>query len=229
MKKNFGIALVSLLTFIIVPVNAQINFGIKGGVNISSVHFNKDIANSDNITGFNIGPMIEIMVPYVGVGVDAAVLYSQKGMKNVSGISYLSSASSYMPNASSASNNGNLTTDYIDVPVNFKWKFGLPVLKGYLAAGPYLGFKVGGDKIWNIPGNVNAQIETQSFAAGLNFGLGVEVLRHLQVGFNYELGLTNNYSGVRDGISGGIIGGTDGKELFEGKHRGWTISAAILF
>jgi hypothetical protein len=192
MKKIVGIALVSLMTLIIVPVNAQVSFGVKGGVNISSVHFSNELVSSDNITGFNIGPMVEIMVPYVGVGVDAAILYSQKGM-------------------------ADLTTDYIDVPVNFKWKFGLPVIKGYFAAGPYVGFKVDGDKIWKVPGKISAELETKSFAAGVNIGLGAELLRHLQVGFNYGLGLTNNYSGAI------------GNESFEGKHRGWTISAAILF
>ncbi|MDR0431305.1 MAG: PorT family protein [Tannerellaceae bacterium] len=199
MKKIVEVIWVALMLLIAIPANAQINFGMKGGVNISSVQFNKDIVSSSNITGFQIGPMIEIMAPYLGVGIDAAVLYSQKGMKDVDG------------------QEENLTTDYIDVPLNFKWKFGLPLLKGYLAAGPYVGFRIGGDRIWNIPGRVNSQIETKSFAAGLNFGLGVEVISHLQVGFNYGLGLTNNYSGV------------DGNETFEGKHRGWTISAAILF
>ncbi|MDR3142993.1 MAG: PorT family protein [Tannerellaceae bacterium] len=193
MKKIVGIALVFLMTLIIIPVNAQIGFGIKGGVNISSVHFNNEIVSSDNITGFNIGPMVEIMVPYVGVGVDAAILYSQKGM-------------------------AALTTDYIDVPVNFKWKFGLPVIKGYFAAGPYVGFKIDGEKIWKIPAKVNTELETKSFAAGVNVGLGVEVLRHIQVGFNYGLGLTNNYSGAY----------IEDKRI-EGKQRGWAISAAILF
>jgi len=200
MKKIVGFVLVALMTLMVVPVSAQINFGVKGGVNISSVHFNKDIIESSNITGFQIGPMVEIMAPYLGVGVDAAVLYSQKGMKN-----------------NDAQQDDDLTTDYIDVPVNFKWKFGLPVIKGYFAAGPYVGFRVGGDKIWKIPGKIDSQLETKSFAAGLNFGLGAEVLSHLQVGFNYGFGLTNNYSGA------------DGDETFDGKHRGWTISAAILF
>jgi hypothetical protein len=201
MKKIVGIALVSLMTLIIVPVNAQIHFGIKGGVNISSVHFNSDIVSSDNITGFSIGPMLEIMAPYIGVGVDAAVLYSQKGMSAINNRS-----------------GSDITTDYIDVPVNFKWKFGIPVIKGYFAAGPYVGFKVGGEKIWKIPGTISSEIETKSFGAGLNFGLGAEVLERLQVGFNYGVGLTDNYSGVGD----------DNKS-FAGKQRGWAISAALLF
>jgi hypothetical protein len=204
MKKIVGIALLALMTLIIVPVNAQVSFGVKGGVNISSVHFNNEIVSSDNITGFSIGPMVEIMVPYVGVGVDAAILYSQKGMADVKGKDVTRVGK-------------ELTTDYIDVPVNFKWKFGLPVIKGYFAAGPYASFKVSGEKIWNIPGMINSEFETKSFAAGVNVGLGAEVLRHIQVGFNYGLGLTSNYSGTVE------------NESYEGKQRGWTISAAILF
>jgi hypothetical protein len=202
MKKIVGIALVSLMTLIIVPVNAQIHFGIKGGVNISSVHFNSDIVSSDNITGFSIGPMLEIMAPYVGVGADVAILYSQKGVR---------ATANNRPGS-------DLTADYIDVPVNFKWKFGIPLIKGYFAAGPYIGFKVDGEKVWEIPGMLNSKIETKSFGAGLNFGLGAEVLERLQVGFNYGVGLTDNYSGI----------GEDNKS-FSGKHRGWAISAALLF
>jgi hypothetical protein len=202
MKKIVGIALVSLLTLIIVPARAQIHFGIKGGVNISSVHFNSDIVSSDNITGFSIGPMLEIMAPYTGVGVDVAVLYSQKGMGMVNN----------KPGS-------DQTTDYIDIPVNFKWKVGIPLIKAYVAAGPYIGIKVDGEKVWDIPNVVGGTIKTKSFGAGLNFGLGAEVLERLQVGFNYGVGLTNNYSGT-----GGV-----NNESFSGKHRGWAISAALLF
>jgi hypothetical protein len=193
MKKIVGIALVSFMALVIAPVNAQISFGVKGGVNISSVHFNGDFLSPNNITGVNIGPMLEVMVPYVGVGVDAAILYSQKGMEN-------------------------LDADYIEIPVNFKWKFGLPIIKGYFAAGPYAGFKIDGSQILSIPGKISSELKTKSFAAGVNAGLGVEVFRRIQVGFNYGLGLTNNYSGLY----------VTGKSI-EGKHRRWTVSAAVLF
>ena len=112
----------------------------------------------------------------------------------------------------------NVKTDYIDVPVNLKWKFGLPIIKGYLAAGPYIGFRVGGDKFWDIPGSVADQVKAKNFSAGLNFGAGVELISHLQVGFNYGLGLTDNYSIEKVNLSDGA-----------GKNRGWSITAAILF
>ena len=129
MKKIVGFLMVALLALMALPANAQLKFGIKGGVNISPVHFNSDVLIADNVTGFLVGPMIETTLPLVGVGSDAAVLYSQKGLEttSVGGVKT------------------SMKTDYIDVPVNLKWKFGLPIVKAYLAAGPYIGFRVGGD------------------------------------------------------------------------------------
>lgn len=198
MKKNVGLVIVALLALLAIPANAQLKFGVKGGVNISSVHFSSDVLNADNVTGFQVGPMIETSLPLVGVGLDAAVMYSQRGMKTKSGVSTTT-----------------MRTDYIDVPVNLKWKFGLPIVKAYLAAGPYIGFRVGGDKIWDIPGATVGQLEAKNFSAGLNFGAGVELVSHLQVGFNYGLGLTDNFSASKFDL--------------KAKNRGWSITAAILF
>lgn len=197
MKKKI-IAFLCAMAFLAVaiPARAQLRFGVKGGLNITSVHFDSDLLKSDNVTGFHIGPMIEATMPLLGFGFDAALLYSQKGMES-----------------SSSGVKTTMKTSYIDVPVNLKWKFGLPIVKAYLAAGPYASFRVGGDKIWNV---LSDQLETKSFGAGLNFGAGVEVFNHLQVGFNYELGLTDNFSAEK-------------LDLSSNKNRGWTISAAILF
>ena len=199
MKKVTGLVLIILMAFIAVPAKSQLKFGVKGGLNISSVHLNSDILKADNVTGFQIGPMIETTIPLIGVGLDAAILYSQKGMdvKSETGTST------------------NVKTDYIDVPVNLKSKFGLPIIKGYLAAGPYIGFRVGGDKFWEIPGSVVGQVKAKNFSAGLNFGAGVELISHLQVGINYGLGLTDNYSAEKYDLNA--------------KNRGWSVTAAILF
>ena len=134
MKKIVGLILLAVMVLIAVPAKSQIKFGIKGGLNISSVHFNKDLVGKDNVTGFNIGPIVEVMAPIMGVGFDADILYSQRGI--------------------GVKSEKDIKNDYIDVPVNLKWKFGLPIIKGYLAAGPYVGFRVGGDKLWDIPGSV---------------------------------------------------------------------------
>lgn len=190
MKKGLGFILI-LLLISTVAASAQLSFGVKGGLNISKVHFSEDIINSDNLTGFQIGPMVEFTVPILGIGMDAAILYSQKGLEFES---------------------KSHKTDYLDIPVNLKWKFGLPVLKGYLTAGPYASFRIGGDKLWTV---MEEQIEAKSFGTGLNLGAGVEIVRHLQVGVNYDLGLIKTYKGTN--------------KTGDGKHRGWAITAAVLF
>lgn len=196
MKKIIVFLCALALVAVAIPAQAQLRFGVKGGLNITSVHFNSDLLKSDNVTGFHIGPMIEATMPLLGFGFDAAILYAQKGMEsNSSGVTT------------------TMKTSYLDVPVNLKWKFGLPIIKAYLAAGPYASFRIGGDKIWNV---LNDQLETKSFGAGLNFGAGVELFSHLQVGFNYQLGLTDNFSAEK-------------LDLTDNKNRGWVISAAYLF
>ncbi len=195
MKKIFCAALLFVLTFWTVPSQAQFKFGVKGGLNITSVHLNSDLLKVDNVTGFQIGPMIEATVPLVGFGVDAALLFSQKGA-----------------DVHSAVNEKSFKASYLDVPVNLKWKFGIPIAKVYVAAGPYVGFRVGGDKIWNVLGE---QIEAESFSAGLNFGGGVELIKFLQIGINYGLGLTDNFSADKFDI--------------KAKNRGWSVTAAVLF
>ncbi|MDR2389384.1 MAG: PorT family protein [Tannerellaceae bacterium] len=195
--KNYKKVFVGVLLMLVaVSAHAQLHFGLKGGLNIASVKFNQDLLNVENVTGFHIGPMLELMIPYTGIGFDAAVLYSQKGL--------------YTQRKS-------ISTDYIDIPVNLKWKVGLPIVKAYLSAGPYVSLCVSGLDVWEIPGTVEMEIENKTFAAGLNFGAGVEVFGSLQLGFTYGLGLTDDYSAHKLG------------EVFNGKSNLMSVTAALLF
>ncbi|MDH6533671.1 PorT family protein [Parabacteroides sp. 52] len=195
MKKAIGlIGILVCMVCMVTPAHAQIRFGVKGGVNISTVHFNSSVLDGKNVTGFHVGPMIEATLPLLGVGLDLAVLYNQKGVE----IDDLA-----------------IKIDYIDVPLHLKWKFGLPFVKAYLATGPYVGFQVSGDKVWK---GLADQVKSKTFGVGWDFGVGAEVFNHLQVGVNYGLGLTDDFSVfMQDGI----------RE--NGKNRGWAITAAILF
>ena len=82
MKKLILLAFVAVMaSAFAIPANAQLKFGVKGGVNIASVSFSNDVIDPSNVTGFQVGPMIEAMLPVAGFGFDAAVLYSQKGLE----------------------------------------------------------------------------------------------------------------------------------------------------
>lgn len=192
MKKIlFTLAFVGLIAF---SAQAQLRYGIKGGVNLSSLSGDGD-DHLKNMTGFYIGPNIEASVPIIGLSIEGSILYSQKGIK-------------------SKGDEVDEKIGYIEVPVTLRYKFGIPVVSRivtpFLDAGPYATFKVSGDK--NI-GDVEDQIKTKSFGAGLNFGVGVELLSRVQVRGGYQLGLTDNFKGGDISL----------------KNRTWQIGAAVYF
>jgi hypothetical protein len=164
-----------LLTLSASPLSSQVRLAIKGGVNIASVKFNKDIISSENITGFHVGPMLEVITPVLGLGFDASVLYSQRGVDGAY---------------------ETYKTDNIDVPVNLRWKISPPLIENlirfYIAGGPYISFRVG--EKHDAWGAIQNQFSSKTFGAGLNLGAGVELFSRIQVGFTYGLGLTDNFS-----------------------------------
>jgi hypothetical protein len=201
MKKN--VFLVVVLLFIGgATAQSQLKYGLKAGLNLSKISFNEsalnDILDIGNYTGFQVGPMVEFTFPVLGFGLDAAVLYSQEGFK-LNDISQ-----SYVTN--------NLL-----IPVNLKYKLSfLEVVGVYVTAGPYADF--------TLSDNLKDQYESETFAAGLNFGIGVEFLAHLQIGVNYQLGLTDDFSVLKES---GLVNFSSYDT--NAKTRNWTISAAYLF
>ena len=83
MKKIFGALMIAICIAMAMPAQAQIHFGVKGGLNLSKASFSNVSENfkKDNFTGFFIGPMAEFNIPIVGLGVDASLLFAQRGIK----------------------------------------------------------------------------------------------------------------------------------------------------
>ena len=201
MKKIAGWMLVALLMLAVFPMKAQVRIGIKTGVNVHSIHYGDDVFESGNVTGFYVGPMIEVPIPMSNATVDVALLYTRRRLET-----------------DELGEKGTLKTNYLDVPVNIKWHFGIPLIRMYFSAGPYASFRLGGDNEWNLVSSVAEQVEAKSFGAGLNFGAGLTLLRFWQIGVNYGLGLTDDYSVRRSSLSG-----------VSAKNRGWSISTGIMF
>ena len=77
MKKIFSVFMIAICCLAVaMPAQAQlIKFGVKGGVNLTKVDWDGGYdGNKDNATGFFIGPMAEVTIPVVGLGVDGALL-----------------------------------------------------------------------------------------------------------------------------------------------------------
>lgn len=174
MKKLFTLIVLVAATYFAVPANAQLKFGIKGGLNITDMSLSNDVFETSNRTGFFIGPTIKFTLPIVGLGIDASALYDQReGEVNVE-----------------ADDNTLVSTRLkqksINIPINLRYDIGLGSLAAvYLAAGPQFGFNVG-DKNQSLYKDVAEwRLNTSNFS--VNVGAGVMLLGHLQVGANYNI------------------------------------------
>ncbi|HIZ33173.1 MAG TPA: porin family protein [Candidatus Bacteroides merdigallinarum] len=185
MKKVFTVLTIAVCSLLMATTTARaqlIKWGVKGGVNVTKIDF--DEGYKDKMAGFFIGPMAELTIPVVGLGVDAALLFSQKGIK--------------------ADTDATKQVG-LDIPVNLKYTFGLGSAFGiFLAAGPDFYFDFKGEK---------DGVEKKKAQVGINVGGGLKLLRHLQLGVNYNIPIGDHFE-VDD---------------LKGKDKTWQISLAYIF
>ena len=184
MKKITCMVMMAIALFVAIPAQAQFSWGIKGGLNLASNDFsdlkgmNKEqIMSTDSYTGFFIGPKAELRVPILGFGLEAAALYSQKGM--------------------SLGDNETFKQNSFLIPLNVKYAFGLGNFANiFIAAGPEFGFNMGETSkvVSNLfvgadgkaGGDIKAYVLEKS-TLSINVGVGATLLNHLQVALNYNV------------------------------------------
>ena len=192
MKKIISVFMVAVCLMMAAPAQAQLHFGVKGGLNISKLSFSKDAFKGDNKTGFFVGPMAEFTLPIIGIGADVAALYSQTDL-GVDG-------------------EKTMKLKTFAVPVNLKWSFGLGSMFGaYIAAGPQFGFNIGNKK-----GFMDYELKKNNTT--FNVGAGVKLIRHIQIGVNYNFALSHTAT-----IE------TTNEEVIKIKNNTWQVSLAYLF
>lgn len=182
------------------PAQSQIiRFGVKAGTNLTKAEFSQSDLSGKNSTGFFVGPMAEVKIPFLGFGADGAILYSMNGVKS-------STAQAKTMNVSS-----------IEIPLNLKYTLGSSKLGIFVAAGPQFGF--------NINKTGNDDIRDYSFktaTVSINAGIGLKLLGNIEVAANKNFPCTTNadYANTSTGVT---------KDLWNYKSKGWQISLAYLF
>lgn len=204
MRKIISVLIAAVLLGMAMPAEAQIKFGVKGGVNLAKADLDKSTLTTNNFTGFFLGPMIDLRIPIVGLGVDGALLFSQKGAK-------LKGETNTNPGII----NETIRQNGLEIPVNLKYSIGLGDMAGiYFAAGPSFFFNFSDDK---KIGDTEFQMKSSQLA--INLGFGIKLLNHLQIGANYNMPLTDSAE-----VTFGSL--TNGDSY---KTKTWQISVAYLF
>ena len=201
MKKIFTTIVLMAAMLVAIPAKAGINFGIKGGYNITNFSFSEDVIAKDNQQGFFIGPSLKIGIPVLPIGFEIAALYDQRDAKL---------------------GGEKISQKSINIPINVRYELGLGDMAGiYVAAGPQFGFNIG-DKSFNFDDVADYKLKDSNLS--INLGAGVRLVKHLEIGFKYNiaLGKTGDIN-VIDGAGEAL--GINGN----GKANAWEISAAYYF
>lgn len=173
MKKILSLVFIVAAMLYATSANAQIKFGLKGGLNVTSMSFSEDVFDASNKTGFFVGPMVKVTVPIVGLSFDAAALYDQKEAKvKANGDDYELTGK-------------NVKQQSINIPVNVRYGFGLSSLaNAFVFAGPQWGINIG-DKNFKWADTASYSLKKSNFS--VNVGAGVTLLSHLQISANYNI------------------------------------------
>lgn len=206
MKKLFGIAL-TLCLLVSAPVYSQFNWGIKAGMNLNEKPKSLEDIKTKSKNGFFAGPTAKVIIPVLNIGLEGSLLYSQ---------------------SESEFNGKGITRRSIEVPVNLRYDFALPVLnkvvEPFIAVGPQFGWVIGGNDITikDAANDVyNWEYKKSNFS--LNVGAGATLLNHIQLHINYNIALGNTGEWKSNAASAGW------DYLKEDKTNTWQISAAYIF
>ena len=63
MKKVLSVLMVVAAMMFATNANAQIKFGLKGGLDVTNMSLSNDVFDASNKTGFFVGPMVKVIEP----------------------------------------------------------------------------------------------------------------------------------------------------------------------
>ncbi|MDE6498573.1 MAG: PorT family protein [Muribaculaceae bacterium] len=203
-----GALVVALILAVASTASAQFRFGVRAGIQTNALHFNESTFDSDNRAGFTGGVMAEFTAPVIGIGVDLGVMYTHRTAQ----------FTDKTPGATTETKTDK--RDYIEIPLNLKWRISLPVvdniIRPYIFTGPSFA-------ILTSKKAFEAAFQNRSCDVAWNVGAGVELFKHVQVGAGYGFGLTKAFEKL------GTVGTNGESGIINSRTRCWTITAAYLF
>lgn len=210
MKKIFTSAAIALaMLFTANTANAGINFGLKGGLNVTSMSLDSKVFDASNRAGFFIGPTLKFTLPIVGLGIDASALYDQREAKLTVG---------------EAKTKETVKTQAINIPINARYSVGLGSVASVLFfAGPQFGFNVG-DKDVDLGGDSRWKFRSSQFS--VNVGAGFSFMNHFEVTANYNIACGKTGDATLSKTLSEMVGSATKDN---GRANAWQIALAYYF
>lgn len=202
MRKNYFLIL-TLIAFLFVlnigNANAQlIKYGLKAGIDVSDHKINSELLGVKNRVGFQLGGVLQLNVPLTGFGVETGLQYGNKSYK-----------------ISNGTTDGDISNlNYLTVPIMLRKSFSIFGVAGiYFKAGVYGNVKLSGGELTLD----NTKYDQKGFQTGLDTGVGVSLLNHLELGMQYRYKFSDTYDQEA------------AKDFRKVDRQTWTIGLAYLF
>ena len=205
--KNFLTSMVLLAAIAVMPVGAQVKFGVKGGLNNSNMKINYENLKNKGSYGWFAGPTIKALIPIgnLGIGADAAVFYDMRRAKTeIDGVE------------------STIKQQSIVLPINVRANFDIVKVFGiYVATGPQFGFNVGKKEVdLDSFSAIKNHFQIRKSQFSWNIGAGIIIANHFELGATYNLGI---------GRTGEVKDMTTDEIRDTPKQKSWTVSAAYYF
>ena len=197
MKKGLFL-MVFVLALISTQSYAQINFGVRAGLNIANMNVSgfTGVTESSRI-GFHAGALLDIGIAEV-FSLESGLLLNGKGANF--------QAKGIVPNTNiTLISDVTMSPMFLEIPINAIYKVDIKPVKIEIVAGPYMAFGVMGKRTTeysatNLPAGVTldqllSALNLQNEDEGLKYGSGTgDDLKGFDFGLNFGAGV--NYSNI---------------------------------
>ena len=188
-----------------VSASAEFRWGPSASAYFGKYYWRQPLIESESQPAFMAGIMGELMIPGIGFGIDLGVNYAMHSAKFNLGAHEIWSAGGY--------GNVPFKLHSVEVPVHvrFKWTR-MQGVEDYIAPFAYVGpvFQ------FHVAQSDGPAIEHPVGSVGLQFGIGAEIIKSIQISGSYIFNPTYEIRTVKlDNLSA--------------RNSGWTVNLTYLF
>ena len=175
-----------LIVLVSLPVAAQVRFGMRGGITVGEMRFDREIINSDNRVGYTGGLLLDMNIPVLGLGVEVSAMYTHR-------------------NNRLSSEEHTYKRHYIDIPVYARFRLSLPGVERFFAPYAFTGpsFSILFDD--DSPAGINNSRTYTSW----DVGGGADLFSHLRLSLSYGIGITRAMEIIDHEYTGSQVDGKD--------------------
>ena len=184
MKRSIILSILALV--LALPMAAQVRLGIRGGMTVGKLRFDRDIVSSDNRVGYTGGLLLDLNIPVVGLGLEVSAMYTHRNNRLTDHMRVFK-------------------RHFFDFPLLARYRLTTPrverIIAPYVFTGPC--FSVLFDE------GAKTDLDDSKTYLSWDVGGGVDLFRHLRVTASYSIGISKAMSYIDREYTGAQVHGKD--------------------